>query len=104
MGRRDLHGMAVDQNGQYFTQALDGVLYKINPENGILEFVCDTGVTGVLDLAYKIDADEIWAVDGTAVYRIDHNNGCAVNEFPQVRPFPVTCSQRQVHTRLSEKV
>ena len=79
--------MAVDGNGEYYTQALDGALYKVNPDNGNLTFVCNTGVTDVLDLAYKIDADEIWAVDGAEVYIINHKNNCRVKTFKQVRPM-----------------
>ena len=41
---------------------------------------------GVLDLvAYKIYDDEIWAVDGTEMYIIDHKNNCSVKSFNQVR-------------------
>ena len=79
--------MAVDSKDEYYTQALDGALYKVNPENGNLTLVCNTGVMGVLDLAYKIDSDEIWAVDGTEVYIIDHKNNCRVKTFNQVRPM-----------------
>ena len=79
--------MAVDDAGEYFTHDLDGALYKINPKNGILKIVCDTGLTAVHDLAYKIDTDEIWAVDGIGVYIIDHMNNCSVKEFNQVRPM-----------------
>ena len=86
-GRRDLHGMTVDRDGDYYVQALDGALYKLDPEDGNLTLVCNTGVMGVLDLAYKIDDDEIWAVDGTTLYIINHKNNCSVKTFNQVCPM-----------------
>ena len=37
----------------------------------------------MLDIAYRINKDEIWAVDGDHVWIIRHNDGCSVEEFKQ---------------------
>ena len=77
-------GMAVDESDNYFVHSLDGFLHEIDSTTGALTKICKTGLLNVLDIAYKVDSGTIWAVNGNGMHIIDHKNGCAVDEFPQV--------------------
>ena len=83
-GRFDLMGMAIDADGRYIVHSLDGFLHTVDPQTGLLTELCQTNLAGVLDIGYQINKDLIWAVNGSAVFTIDHKSNCFVEEFSQV--------------------
>ena len=62
---------------------MDGTLHTIDITSGELTPLFSTGLTNVIDLAYKIDSNEIWAVTGEAMYSIALDGSEDVKEFPQ---------------------
>ncbi len=61
-GSRSLRGMAADANSTFWAHDEDGeALYTVNPDTGKLTLAFETGLSGIIDLAYNIDTDRIWA-------------------------------------------
>ena len=73
---------------------MDGTLHTIDITSGELTSLFSTGLTNVIDLAYKIDSNEIWAVTGEAMYSI------ALDGSEDVKEFPQTFTERHPEERL----
>ena len=85
-GRRDLMGMAIDGEDNYYVHSMseNGILFTLDPLTGAITEKCETGLVNILDIAYRINRDEIWAINSTGIFIIDHNNGCEnIKEFSQ---------------------